>query len=271
MSPPEKKPKTGGYKLYYWGGIPGRGEYIRLAFEYAGESYSENNAPKTLLPTITDPAKVGHPPHFAPPVLELPSGRYLSQTPAILNYLAPKFKLAGEKGSRVADACLSEEEREQAEEERAVVNQLTLTALDLSNEAHDVHHPLAGSKYYDEQKDAAFVRAEDFRKLRIPKFLAHFQSVLASNPATDAGAKTYLVGKQTTTADLVLFHVLDGLLFAFPKRMDAVKEGGEYADVFALYERVKGEKGIKEYIASGRRQPFSMGLYRHYEELDSDQ
>ncbi|TFY62967.1 hypothetical protein EVJ58_g3530 [Rhodofomes roseus] len=249
MSPPEKKAKTGGYKLYYWGGIPGRGEYIRLAFEYAGESYSEMNTASKLLPTITDPAK----------------------TPAILSYLAPKFKLAGEKGSRVVEAGLSEEEREEAEEERATVSQLTLTALDICNEAHDVHHPIASAQYYEDQKEAALARAEDFRKLRIPKFLKHLQSVLASNPATAAGAKTHLVGKQTTTADLVLFHVIDGLLFAFPRRMGAVKESGEYPDVFALYERVKGEKGIKEYIASGRRQKFSLGLFRHYEELDAEE
>lgn len=50
-----------------------------------------------------------------------------------------------------------------------------------------------------------------------------------------------------------------------------VKESGEYDSVFALYERVKGEKGIKEYIASGRRQAFSVGLFRHYEELDGEE
>lgn len=177
---------------------------MRLAFEYAGESYTEMSSPATLLWTITDPAKVGHPPHFAPPALELPSGRFLSQTPAILNYLAPRLKLAGEQGSRFLEHGLSDEEREQAEEERAVVSQLTLTALDLCNESHDVHHPIAGSLYYEDQKEEALRRAEDFRKIRIPKFFKHFESVLQSNPATE---KTHLVGKQTTTADLALFHV----------------------------------------------------------------
>lgn len=263
---------------------------MRLAFEYAGESYSEMLSPATLLSTITDPAKVGHPPHLAPPALELPSGRFLSQTPAILNYLAPRFKLAGERGSRVLERDLSDDEREQAEEERAVVNQLTLTALDLCNETHDVHHPIAVALYYEDQKEEALRRAEDFRKNRIPKFFKHFESVLQSNPATEKGSKTYLVGRQTTTADLTLFHVrpptgpcqccaradcrlqvVDGLLFAFPSRLAALKKSGEYDNVFALHERVKGEKGIKEYIASGRRQAFSMGLFRHYEELDGDE
>ena len=64
---------------------------------------------------------------------------------------------------------------------------------------------------------------------------------------------------------------MDGLLFAFPKRLAALKESGEYDDVFALHERVKEEQGIKEYIASGRRQAFSQGLFRHYEELDGEE
>ena len=165
------------------------------------------NAPTTLLSTITDPAKVGHPPHFAPPALELPSGRFLSQTGAILNYLAPRLKLAGEKGNRALERELGDAEREEAEEQRATVSQLTLTALDLCVESHDVHHPVAIGLYYEDQKEESARRAEDFRRNRIPKFFKHFESVLQSNPAAEKGGKTYLVGKQTTTADLTLFHV----------------------------------------------------------------
>ena len=78
--------------------------------------------PKKLLPSITDASKSGFPPHFAPPALKLPSGRFLSQTPAILNHIAPKLGLAG----KVADGDV--------EEIRSTVNQLVLTVLDLSNE-----------------------------------------------------------------------------------------------------------------------------------------
>ncbi|KAI0918406.1 hypothetical protein AcV5_002405 [Taiwanofungus camphoratus] len=271
MPPPEKKPRTAGYTLYYWAGIPGRGEYVRLAFEYAGQPYTEVSDADAIVLALQSPVQAGQPPHFAPPMLELPSGRTLSQTPAILNHIAPKLGLAGELGSKLAQAeTLSEEERERAEEERSAVNQLVLTALDLSNETHDVHHPIASSKYYEEQKEAALERAKDFRAERIPKFFAHFQSALASDAETVGSGHTYLIGKQTTTADLVLFHVVDGLLFAFPKRMATLRKSGRYDDVFKLHERVAGEKGIREYIASGRRQKFSMGLYRHYEELDGE-
>jgi len=100
----------------------------------------------------------------------------------------------------------------------------------------------------------------------MPKFLGHFQEVLSTNKASFA----HLVGKTMTTADLVLFHVLDGLQFAFPKRMGVLKESGKYDKVFALKERVAGESNIKEYLASGRRKKFANGLFRHYPELDGE-
>lgn len=111
-----------------WPGNPGRGEHVRLAFEYAGVPYAEFEDPSQLLSVITDAKKVGGTPHFAPPALKLPSGTFLSQTPAILNHIAPKLGLAGKK------------EGADPEELRSLVNQLVLTALDLNNEVcvHDL-------------------------------------------------------------------------------------------------------------------------------------
>ena len=133
-----------------WPGIPGRGEYIRLAFEHSGVPYTEDSDPSKLLSTITDPKNCGHPSHFAPPALKLPGGKFISQTPNILNYIAPKVGLAGDKWAKLAEKVkngekvdLGSEEYEEAEVERAVVHQLVLTALDLSNE-------VSGSKYSHE-------------------------------------------------------------------------------------------------------------------------
>jgi glutathione S-transferase len=40
--PTNKKARTHPpYELLYWPGIPGRGEFIRLAFEVAGVSYKD--------------------------------------------------------------------------------------------------------------------------------------------------------------------------------------------------------------------------------------
>ena len=65
--------------------------------------------------------------------------------------------------------------------------------------------------------------------------------------------------------------MLDGVTHAFPKRVAALKATGEYDSVFALKARVADEPGIKEYLASGRRQKYGLGIFRHYEELDADE
>ena len=145
----------------------------------------------------------------------------------------------------------------------------------LAGTVEDVFRQEAGAAgvAFEEDADEALRAAEGFRRVRIPRFLKYFQSVLAANAEAPEGKGkgTYLVGGQTTMGDLVLFHVVDGISFAYPRRMAQLREGGEYANVFALYERVKGEKGIKEYIESGRRQKFSMGLFRYYKELDGEE
>ena len=46
------------------------------------------------------------------------------------------------------------------------------------------------------------------------------------------------------------------------------KDTGKYDKVFALYEAVKARPRIAAYLASDRRHQFSMGVYRHYPELD---
>jgi glutathione S-transferase len=40
------------YTLHYWGGIPGRGEYVRLAFEYAGMAYKVRSMPSYSVRSI---------------------------------------------------------------------------------------------------------------------------------------------------------------------------------------------------------------------------
>jgi hypothetical protein len=56
----------------------------------------------------------------------------------------------------------------------------------------------------------------------------------------------------------------------FPKAMARYEKSGEYSHVLELYEAVKGRPRIKAYLASDRRQKYSMGIFRYYEELDID-
>lgn len=54
----------------------------------------------------------------------------------------------------------------------------------------------------------------------------------------------------------------------FPKALNKVQDSGDYDRVFALYDAVKERPNIKAYLASDRRQKYSMGIYRQYPELD---
>jgi glutathione S-transferase len=130
-------------------------------------------------------------------------------------------------------------------------------------EAHDTHHPLGAGAYYEDQKDAAKVRAADFIQNRMPKFMGYFERVLGQNPAGDK----QLVGDALTYVDLSLFQVVEGLRYAFPrasKRFEA-----DYPAVTALHDAVQVRPNIARYLASERRIPFNeTGVFRHYPELD---
>lgn len=197
MSQPDpKRIKTedDAYELIYWPGIPGRGEFVRLAFEEAGVPYSDiaknpDEAMKALT-GYTSPENVGdgkNPAAFAPPLLKH-GDLLIHQTPNILLYLAPKLGLGPKEGAGVWH-----------------LNQIVLTILDgLSNEVHDTHHPIGVGLYYEDQKAEAKRKAQNFIQERLPKFLRYLQRVLKSKTSGDG---PWLYGDNLTYADLVLFQV----------------------------------------------------------------
>jgi glutathione S-transferase len=193
---------------------------------------------------LLDGRRVPHPP-FAPPLLK--SGRRLiGQTANILAYLGARHGLAPA-----------------SDDGRAWTNQLQLTIADFVQEAHDVHHPIASSLYYEDQKREARRRAADFLKNRIPKYLGYFERVLAQNPSGDA----YLAGTRRTYADLSLFQLVAGLRYAFPRAMTRLEK--TCPRVVALHGRFAARPRIRAYLASARRIPFNQdGIFRHYPELD---
>lgn len=241
--------------------LPGRGEHIRLAFEATGTPYSDvSNESKEgineVLAQISadNVGDANNPPPLAPPVLKHGEDITISQTPNILFYLGSKLKLVPNVDEDPVGIYH--------------VNALTLTALDgLSNEAHDTHHPVATSEYYEDQKPESLKKAKDYRANRLPKFLGYFDRVLKGE-ASKGGE--YLYGGQLTYADLVFFQCVDGVSFAFPKCTAKLRESGDYERAFALYDRVKGLEKIKAYLESDRRMKYSMGIYRHYPELDDE-
>jgi len=232
------------YELYYWPGIQGRGELIRLALEDAGVAYVDVARERGTGPmfALMRGAGRGVPP-FGPPFLKSGS-LVLAQTAAILAWLAPRHGLvpAGETA-------------------RLHAHQLQLTIADFFVEVHDVHHPLGSALYYEDQKPEALRRAEVFRRERLPLFLGYFERVLERN-----GGR-FAIGRKSSYVDLSLFQVMAGLEYAFPAAMKRLAR--KVRRLRALRERVEARPGIAAYLASERRLPFNRhGIFRSYPELD---
>ena len=214
------------YKLYYWDGLPGRGEFVRLALEQAGAAYRDvarhGDGTEDML-DILEGGTADAP--FAPPFLK-DGDLLLSQTANILFYLGPRLGLApSEDGLRFR------------------LNALQLTIGDMVSEAHDTHHPVATSLYYEDQKPEALRRARDFRLKRIPKFLDYFERLLTANPF----GPDHLVGGTLTYGDLSLFHLRAGLHYAFPEAMKA--HGDRWPHLDAVAARVGALPNVKAYRA----------------------
>jgi glutathione S-transferase len=233
------------YELYYWPGIQGRGEFVRLALEETGAKYRDVAREKSGMPELMrllEGSGVTEPP-FAPPFLK--SGKLLiAQTTNILLFLGAHHDLAPK-----------------SEHGRLFVNQLQLTIADVVAEAHDVHHPVASGLYYKDQKREAKRAAQHFTTERIPKYLGYFDSVL------EGSGGPYLLGRRISYADLSLFQLVEGLRYAFPHAMDIAEK--KLPHIEPLCERIAMRPRIADYLASDRRLPFNEdGIFRHYPELD---
>jgi len=235
------------YELYYWPSIQGRGEFIRLALEEAGADYVDvargGKRGMAAMMRFLDGKRVAHPP-YAPPFLKA-GNLVIAQTALILHYLGPRLNLAPRD-----------------EVGRLWAHQLQLTIADLVTHIHDTHHPVSGWLYFEEQRPAARRRTKDFWRYRVPKFLGYFERVLAANGGT------YMVGRRISYVDLSLFEIIEGLRYAFPKRMKRFER--RVPRLIALRDRVAKRPRIKTYLASKRRIPFSQwGIYRYFKELDA--
>ena len=96
-------------------------------------------------------------PAYAPPIL-VHGELVLAQSAAICAYLGERHGLApAEPGKRMQAL------------------QLQLTIADVADEAHDTHHPINASLYYEDQKDAALEASHHFLDQRLPRFLGYFE------------------------------------------------------------------------------------------------
>ena len=199
------------YVLYYWPEIQGRGEFVRLALEEAGADYvdvgrlsrSQRGGVEAILRVLR--GELGPRIPFAPPVLRA-GDVVVAQTAAILHFLGPRLGLVPHDPA-----------------DQLWVHQLQLTVADLVVEAHDTHHPVSVDLTYAQQKPEARRRTRHFLSERVPKFLGYFERVI------ERSGGPWALGKTFSYVDLSLFQVMEGLAYAFPRRMETSPPNPESA------------------------------------------
>ena len=232
------------YQLFYWPGIQGRGEFVRLALEDAAAAYDDvarKPGGMDRMMAMMD-GREKRPP-FAPPFLK--AGKLvIAQVAEILHFLGPKLKLSP-----------------RAEADRLWLHQLQLTVTDFVKEIHDTHHPLGGEFYYEDAKLEAKRFTKNFLKERAPKYLGYFETVLKKSKGP------YTLGRNVSYVDLSLFQLIEGLRYAFPKAVKAIER--DVPRVVAVHDRIAERERLKKYLKSPRRIPFNeSGIFRRYPELD---
>lgn len=239
------------YELHYWPTIQGRGEFVRLALEYAAIEYSDvargptsaGGGEEALMESLQRADK--HRAPFAPPYLKTVD-MVIGQTANILLFLGNRHALApvDEAGWLWA-------------------HQLQLTIADFVVEAHDTHHPLGVTLYYEDQQAEAKRRTNEFLQHRVPKFFGYFERVIERN--ADGGE--WMVGDETTYVDLSMFQVIEGMRYAFPRAMERLES--DYPRLVDLHARVAGLPRIAAYLKSPRRVAFNEDdIFRRYAALD---
>ena len=235
------------YELYYWPEIQGRGEFVRLALEEGGAEYVDvarrrGYGVDAMMKFIG--SSRGKRPPYAPPFLK--AGKLvIAQSAMILHYLGPRLGLVPRR-----------------EADRLWALQLQLTITDLVKEIHDTHHPISSQLYYEDQRPAAKRYTKEFWRHRVPKLLGYFENALAKSGGP------YVFGRKLSYVDLSLFQVVEGLRYAFPKRMRRFQR--KVPRLTALRDRVAERPRIAAYLQSHRRIPFNeWGIFRHYRELDA--
>ena len=140
-----------------------------------------------------------HPHLCSPPFLKA-GNRIIAQVANILLFLGERHGLAPKD-----------------ETGKFWAHQLQLTITDLVVEIHDTHHPVTSWLYFEEQIPAAKRRTADFWKYRV-----HVQNILGEGyfeRVIERSGGDYVLGRRLSYVDLSLFQIVEGLRYAFPRRM----------------------------------------------------
>ena len=175
------------YQLYYWPGLPGRGEFVRLVLEQANIPYDDIGTIQGFEPIAAMKQSIAG---FAPPYF-VHNKVTIAQMPAICMYLGKRHNLWPTQDSSSARAL-----------------QLLLTISDTVSEIHDLHHPISIAKTYEQQQEFAKQCAIEFHQSRLQQWIGFYTQLLK--------ASNWLVDDQLSAVDLCLFQLCSGIEYAFP-------------------------------------------------------
>jgi glutathione S-transferase len=264
------------WKLWYWPGIKGRGEYVRLAFEEAGVPYVDVGAaaaaaaaapdddPKQGFARVRDAALStdgrAHFPVRCPPAISR-GGFWLCNTPCILAYLNGEF--GWDPPTR---------------EEKAHV--LQILEVILSDAVQEGRLPFHPRSFYGSHKSPENFGAvcdpylEEYATKRMPKYLDFLEAALRRSSSSsggeegkgtgegggnessdgDASSGPFLVGGALTTADLAAWHYLCALEQHYSEAFSREMRARPLLQEFK--RRIAARPRIAAYLASGRAPPW---------------
>ena len=191
------------YELYYWPGIQGRGEFVRLALEEAGAPYvdvaRERGPGRGVAALITDAE--GRRRRARAVRAAVPQGR---RDRRLARRQHPRLSAPRSSASRRRrKRCVSSP------------NGLQLTVTDFVAEVHDTHHPISNDLYYEDQKKEAKARATAFLDHRLPKFLALLRARAGEQPRGRRPCRRRRLDRRRSVA----VPVAEGVIYAFPRAM----------------------------------------------------
>lgn len=233
------------WELIYWpcfaanGSVQagaGRAEYIRALFEELGEAYVEiedADLIRDLFWRCRD-AMQATCPTLAPPALR--RGTFvLAQTPAIVRYVARVFGLLPRGGPEV----------------EARADQICEDIHEYIAEGRNAFHPSPKKPYHQQRAEAA-PHIAGFERQRLPRYMEHFERLLAAANEAD-GCGRFFLGGTLSYVDLQVWVMLRVTASQFPRSYEAL----HIPRLRAFQEDLSRRPRLAAYLNSPRCRPFA--------------
>ena len=231
-------PSTPEWQLYYWPGLPGRGEFARLLFHETNTPYTEPfaNATYPHIQATREQLTTTHPFFALPLLVHTPTnsggGRpiHVSQSAVICRYLSLHLD-----GGRLAAKNEHDDFRAQ---------ELLACAVDAVGEGCTAWHAIDTNGSYKSQQKETQPFIDTFVSKRLPKWLTFFETALKANGGH------WFIGNDISVVDVYVFQWLHGVEWQCPE----VYKREPIACLRVLKEKVQQRPGIAERVKS--RNPY---------------